>query len=818
MTTGTSPSAADARRSAERGSIVAGLALIVTMVVGCPPTPRFDLLVDVVDEGGRPVAGADVALDDETVVETDATGRAALRQLEGPVLALVSSPGFLTEPLPIGWSDQDTVVRVTLLGDGDGTRWVLHAGGDTMLGRRYEEPRSGEPLLPAGDLAGGARAVVEGVRRAFTAADLKLLNLESTVTDLEPDDAYIGKRFILNTRPEALAAWEALEVDAVILANNHVNDYETAGVRQTQLALDSAGIPRVGAADNASDANEALVLDVGGIEVGIAAWTSVTGSFVNNSYPLGSEPIPEELDPDEAWLYEARTWSFAGATWSVPAAPRRIGDAWQLFKETESDLSTSEGAAAWASLRSVYPELQDWVARRGHGGAAMWLDDEAPPAIEALGNRADLVIVQLHSGFQYSSDPSIALRDNAYRAIDAGADLVVCHHPHVLQGMEWYRGKLIAWSLGNFLFDQDFLVTFPSVFLRTVWEGTELIEARVLPIELAGYRPSPAVDDAADRTLRLLGEMSARDRETRRDPDDLGVRAFLEPLPTASDRAVLTLENHTAVLGTLPAAERVDAVEVPAGEVAPLAADGLARARLGVAVGDAASGVEVGRDLLGWGHFEDALVGGSGDGSTHWAVGSRKEAVVGEAAVGQGFLRLTRFSTHTESVQIRPVARVALNEHRLWREGPQGPEPADATPSYSVRFMARRTGDGSASLRFDLYAFDDTNPTEEPSSALLGQLERSFTLDEAGVWTPVRIDIEPGDLVFDGERANMTTMYVRLAPPQRGTAFIDIDDMSFIEWRPADAQADEWGAFSFVRNRGDSAARLQVPYLPFSTR
>ena len=50
--------------------------------------------------------------------------------------------------------------------------------------------------------------------------------------------------------------------------------------------------------------------------------------------------------------------------------------------------------------------------------------------------------------------------------------------PHVLQGFEWYKGRLIAYSLGNFVFDQDFLSTFPSVILRTIFEGDRMIDAR----------------------------------------------------------------------------------------------------------------------------------------------------------------------------------------------------------------------------------------------------------------------------------------------------------------------------------------------------
>jgi len=46
-------------------------------------------------------------------------------------------------------------------------------------------------------------------------------------------------------------------------------------------------------------------------------------------------------------------------------------------------------------------------------------------------------------------------------AIDNGADLVIVHHPHIIQGVEVYEGKLIAHSLGNFVFDLSYAETFP---------------------------------------------------------------------------------------------------------------------------------------------------------------------------------------------------------------------------------------------------------------------------------------------------------------------------------------------------------------------
>lgn len=67
---------------------------------------------------------------------------------------------------------------------------------------------------------------------------------------------------------------------------------------------------------------------------------------------------------------------------------------------------------------------------------------------------ADVVIVSMHSGAEYTPAPNTAQTSFAHAAIDAGAALVLGHHPHVVQTVEQYNGKYILYSLGNFVFDQ----------------------------------------------------------------------------------------------------------------------------------------------------------------------------------------------------------------------------------------------------------------------------------------------------------------------------------------------------------------------------
>ena len=78
------------------------------------------------------------------------------------------------------------------------------------------------------------------------------------------------------------------------------------------------------------------------------------------------------------------------------------------------------------------------------------------PRIRAVRSTVDFIFVSYHGGGEYSDKPSKATRQFAHGVLDAGADLFLGHHPHVVQGIEHVGSKLIVYSLGNFAFYQPF--------------------------------------------------------------------------------------------------------------------------------------------------------------------------------------------------------------------------------------------------------------------------------------------------------------------------------------------------------------------------
>jgi poly-gamma-glutamate synthesis protein (capsule biosynthesis protein) len=73
--------------------------------------------------------------------------------------------------------------------------------------------------------------------------------------------------------------------------------------------------------------------------------------------------------------------------------------------------------------------------------------------IDSLGNEADYVVVSCHWGIEFVDFPSPNIKRLARQMADAGADIILGHHPHVPQGIEKYKDSIIFYSLGNFLFD-----------------------------------------------------------------------------------------------------------------------------------------------------------------------------------------------------------------------------------------------------------------------------------------------------------------------------------------------------------------------------
>jgi len=126
-----------------------------------------------------------------------------------------------------------------------------------------------------------------------------------------------------------------------------------------------------------------------------------------------------------------------------------------------------------------------------------WVADtstaELLPLIKATRDSVDVLVVSVHGGIEYGSAPDPALLAWARRIIEAGADIVLGHHPHVPYAIEYWKGGVIAPSLGNFVFKQPFQPwTQRSFALEVVCSraasGVRSFSARCIPISV-DYQP-----------------------------------------------------------------------------------------------------------------------------------------------------------------------------------------------------------------------------------------------------------------------------------------------------------------------------------------
>ena len=131
-------------------------------------------------------------------------------------------------------------------------------------------------------------------------------------------------------------------------------------------------------------------------------------------------------------------------------------------------------------------DTQSWTATDDLPGLA-WAEPVVIAAdVAKASERSDLVIVVLHSGFEYLETPSPPQVSAARAAIDAGADLVIGHHTHVLQGVEFYNSGVIVYGLGNFAFEID---GDPTTAILNVWldgQGVRQLEFVPAIIQFGG--------------------------------------------------------------------------------------------------------------------------------------------------------------------------------------------------------------------------------------------------------------------------------------------------------------------------------------------
>ena len=160
---------------------------------------------------------------------------------------------------------------------------------------------------------------------------------------------------------------------------------------------------------------------------------------------------------------------------------------------------TEVGSVAVVGLTRVL-HTRTWEALPGRPGLASGYDEaRAVDAVRAAHAAADWVVVQVHWGTERANCPDAGQRRLATLLTDAGADLIIGHHPHVLQGIERRGETLIAYSLGNFVWYHD----------RSPSNLTGVLEVELPALDGPGWRLHPAVIGDDGSPHRVAGDAAA---------------------------------------------------------------------------------------------------------------------------------------------------------------------------------------------------------------------------------------------------------------------------------------------------------------------
>lgn len=122
--------------------------------------------------------------------------------------------------------------------------------------------------------------------------------------------------------------------------------------------------------------------------------------------------------------------------------------------------------------------------------------------ITDLKKQVDITVIMMHAGNEYLAAPNQQQKDFARAAIDAGADLVIGHHPHWVQLVETYQGKPIFYSLGNLVFDQMWSIeTRQGVIAIASFKNKKLKKIKIIPIRIDDYGQATVISNANEREI-----------------------------------------------------------------------------------------------------------------------------------------------------------------------------------------------------------------------------------------------------------------------------------------------------------------------------
>lgn len=274
-------------------------------------------------------------------------------------------------------------------------------------------------------------------------ADLVFGNLETVV---QTQTGSREKSVVIDIPKDAVGYLDEADFDVVNIANNHILDNGPEGFKRTIESLKEYGIPYIGGGYGPETTSSEIIKSKG-LNVGFLGYTERTSTVgLHNGFDLGI--LRENQD------------FILGRDYSLTSPIK--SSAVKINVLDQNDLK------------------QD---------------------IQTMVGQADVTVVSFHWGTENVYYPSPSQVELARTAIEYGADIVLGHHPHVLQGIEEYEDGLIFYSLGNFQYDPDVSQsdTNRSVMAKVELDQSGVQDYSIIPINIDNNATPHVVKSQSDR-------------------------------------------------------------------------------------------------------------------------------------------------------------------------------------------------------------------------------------------------------------------------------------------------------------------------------
>jgi poly-gamma-glutamate capsule biosynthesis protein CapA/YwtB (metallophosphatase superfamily) len=290
-------------------------------------------------------------------------------------------------------------------------------------------------------------------------ADAAFTNLEMLFHDYEAYPSAASGGTYMRAEPALVKDLVWAGFDMVARANNHTGDYGVLGMDLTTKYVAEAGLVQAGVGHSLPEAREAKFLEHA---KGRVALISVASTFPDSSRAgrtRGDMPARPGLNP---LRFETIT----------TVTPQRLTELRQIQAEISGRGGAAAAGAAAGGGRGGSANAINFFGRRIVAGPTPGVRteprkedlDEIATVVRNASGLAEytMMTIHAHEGGRDRTVPADFLVTFARAMIDAGADMFVGHGPHVVRGIEIYKGKPIMYSLGDFIFQNETLLRLPS--------------------------------------------------------------------------------------------------------------------------------------------------------------------------------------------------------------------------------------------------------------------------------------------------------------------------------------------------------------------